>query len=85
MYSSNCKQKYTLAKICVKSSVANVFSVCIIPRKRKIGTHRLGTQSLGTQGNFHKENLRGVPSLGTQSMGTHSIGTYRAAFVPEVA
>ena len=77
MQSSNCKQKYTLAKIRVKSSVANVFSVCIIsPKGNKRGTHRLGTQGFrGSQRNFHKENLRGSPSIGTHSLCTHSAAT----------
>jgi hypothetical protein len=63
------KQKYTLAKICVKSSTAitHRFFVCIISPKGNMGTHARGSQR-----NFLEENLRGSQALGTQSLCTHS-------------
>jgi len=72
-----CKQKYTLVKICVKSSsaIAHRFFVCIISPKGNMGTHARGSQR-----NFLKENLRG-----THSMGTHRVGTHSAASFLEVA
>jgi hypothetical protein len=77
MLSVLCKPKYTLAKICVKSSNAIAHSgfVCIISPKGNIGTHAKGTHR-----NFLKENLRG-----THSLGTHDIGTHSAASVLEAA